>query len=80
MPNSTSPGTHVIHESSDTIAQPRPSTYSARDSGRQKYSGSALLARSGAIVPGPTNAVRMNARLDWMPMKIMKNSPSISNK
>ena len=30
-----------------------PSTYSVREIGRQRYSGRALLLRSGEIKPGP---------------------------
>jgi len=33
-----------------------PNTYSALENGRQKYSGSAPLARSGEISPGPVKA------------------------
>src|SRR5258708_27992489 len=44
----TKPGIHVITERKYTSRLIFPSTYSARVNGRQKYSGSALLARSGA--------------------------------
>src|ERR1700722_14066668 len=56
------PGIHVICESRMANTEDFPSTYSARENGRQKYSGSAPLARSGEIKPGPTNAGNRNAR------------------
>ena len=56
-----------------------PNTYSARENGRQKYNGSAPLARSGEISPGPANAVKRNANTPCTLMKLKKNSLSIEN-
>src|SRR5437016_7767214 len=47
------PGIQVISETSQAMTQNFPSTYSTREKGRQKYSGSALLARSGEMSVGP---------------------------
>src|SRR5215469_18341267 len=60
--NRMTPGIHVISESRTASTADFPSTYSERENGRQKKSGSAPFARSGDTRPGPTNAVRRNAR------------------
>src|SRR5688572_19563859 len=54
-------GSQVIAESNMTNVAALPSTYSAREKGRDRYSGSAPLARSGATRVGPTHAVSRNA-------------------
>src|ERR1700733_418268 len=74
----TSPGTHVICESKIASTEDFPSTYSAREKGRQKYSGNAPLARSGEINPGPANAVNRNASTPCTPMKWKKNRLSMA--
>ena len=51
----------MICESTIANTEAFPSTYSAREKGRQKYNGSAPLARSGEIRPGPVKAVSTNA-------------------
>src|SRR5215831_2875344 len=56
------PGIQVICESRIASTEDLPSTYSAREKGRQKYSGSAPLDKSGEMRPGPANAVIRNAR------------------
>src|SRR5690348_4484151 len=60
--NKTTPGIHVTSESRTASTDDFPNTYSVREKGRQKKSGSAPFARSGDTKPGPTNAVRRNAR------------------
>src|SRR5258708_37504661 len=55
--NRARPGIQVMLESKNTSTLIFPTTYSVRENGRQKYSGSELLARSGATRLGPTNAV-----------------------
>src|SRR5215469_5854292 len=59
--NKTTPGIHVTWERRRASTDDFPNTYSVREKGRQKKSGSAPLARSGDTSPGPTNAVRRNA-------------------
>ena len=54
-----------------------PNTYSTRVKGRQKYKGSALLARSGATNPGPTKAVSSTAMAPWNPQKNWKKAALI---
>src|ERR1700691_3103469 len=56
----TRPGIHVTCESRIASTDDLPTTYSTREKGRQKYSGSAPFATSGEIRPGPENAVRRN--------------------
>src|SRR5438477_4238519 len=76
---STSPGTHVICESRIASTDDLPKTYSALEKGRQKYSGSAPLARSGEIRPGPVKAVRRNANTPCTAMKLKKNLLSMES-
>src|ERR1700722_3909584 len=59
--NKISPGVHVICESRIANTEALPSTYSARENGRQKYKGNAPFAMSGEIKPGPLNAVNTKA-------------------
>src|SRR5579862_4867187 len=73
MMKRTRPGTHVICESRIASTDDFPSTYSARENGRQKYNGSAPLARSGEIRLGPTNAVSRKAKTPCTLMKLKKN-------
>src|SRR5579864_7142953 len=47
IPKRIRPGIQVINDSRYKSAHSLPSTYSAREKGRQKYKGSAPLARSG---------------------------------
>ncbi len=63
------PGIQVICESRIASTEDLPRTYSARENGRQKYRGSAPLARSGEIRPGPANAVKRNASTPCTVMK-----------
>src|ERR1700685_419213 len=77
--NNTSPGIHVISDNTMTRTEALPTTYSARENGRQKYSGSAPLAMSGEINPGPMNAVRIKANTPCTRMKKKKNSLSTLN-
>src|ERR1700732_4700356 len=73
MPKRINPGIQVICESRIASTEDLPSTYSARENGRQKYNGRAPLARSGEIRPGPANAVRRNANTPRTLMKLKKN-------
>src|SRR5258706_11539734 len=59
--NRTNPGIHVICDRTIAKTEALPTTYSARENGRQKYNGSAPLAMSGEIKPGPVKAVSTNA-------------------
>src|SRR5580692_1226824 len=77
MTNRIKPGTQVICDSRIASTDDLPSTYSARENGRQKYRGSAPLARSGEINPGPANAVSKNANTPCTLMKLKKNLLSI---
>src|SRR5882672_6355764 len=67
--NRTNPGTQVISDSKIANTDALPTTYSARENGRQKYKGSAPLAMSGEIRPGPVNAVSTNASTPCTLMK-----------
>src|SRR5579871_6442749 len=73
MTNKMMPGIHVTWESSTASTDDFPNTYSVREKGRQKKSGSAPFARSGDTSPGPTNAVRRNARAPCTLMYRKKN-------
>src|SRR4029077_2804688 len=75
--NRTMPGIHVICDNRIARTDALPATYSARENGRQKYNGSAPFARSGAISPGPVNAVSTNASVPCTFMKKKKNLLSI---
>ncbi len=75
-PNRIRPGIHVTIDSMPTRTVSRASAYVQRVSGRLKYKGSALLARSGAIRPGPASAARKTAKPACTYMKIEKNRPS----
>src|SRR6202041_3624 len=77
IPKRINPGIHVICESRIASTEDLPSRYCARDNGRYKYNGSAPLARSGEIRPGPGNAVKRNASTPCTLMKRKKNSLSI---
>src|SRR5579864_9118928 len=75
----TSPGIQVICESKIASTEDLPITYSARENGRQKYKGSAPLARSGEISPGPAKAVNRNANTPCTLMKLKKNLLSMDS-
>src|ERR1700722_5162978 len=77
--NNTRPGIQVICDNTISKTEDLPSTYSARENGRQKYKGRAPLAMSGEISPGPMNAVRINANTPCTRMKKKKNSLSTLN-
>jgi hypothetical protein len=47
-----------------------PSTYSTRENGLQRYSGSALFARSRETSDGPTKTFRKNAKTPWVTTKL----------
>src|SRR5580704_356952 len=79
MTNRINPGIHVICESKIASTEDLPSTYSARENGRQKYNGSAPLARSGEINPGPAKAVNRNANTPCTLMKLKKNRLSMES-
>src|SRR5579862_501069 len=64
--NRIKPGTQVMNASNSAMTESFPNTYSVRENGRQKYSGSALLVRSPETSPGRTNDVNRNAIPDWM--------------
>src|SRR5258708_9526776 len=51
--NRTNPGIHGISDSRMTHTEALPNTYSSRENGREKSKGSAPLAMSGEISPGP---------------------------
>src|SRR6187402_614014 len=74
-----SPGIHVTHDSRNTTTAILPSTYSTRESGLQRYSGRALLARSREIKGGATITVRMNANAPCTSMNVRKNVLSIGS-
>src|SRR5215472_4196402 len=78
MAKSTRPGIQVISDSKTAKADILPAMYSAREKGRQKYRGSAPLAKSGEIRPGPVKAVRMKASAPCMSMKKKKNRLSMA--
>src|SRR5690349_232667 len=67
------PGTHVISDSRNATTAILPRTYSVRDSGRQRYRGSALLARSRDISGGATITVRINAKPPCTSRNVLKN-------
>src|SRR4029077_2507291 len=79
MANRINPGTHVICDSRIASTDDLPSTYSARENGRQKYSGRAPLARSGEINPGPAKAVNRKANTPCPLKKLKKNLLSIDS-
>src|SRR5215813_3241759 len=74
-----SPGTHVINDASVATTLSLPRTYSWRLKGRLKYSGKALLTRSGETRPGPRNIPRMKVRNVWARNSVRKNVESIEN-
>src|SRR6202035_2533315 len=78
--NKINPGTHVICESKIANTEALPTTYSARENGRQKYNGNAPLARSGEIKPGPLKAVSTKASVPCTVIKVRKNPASILKK
>src|SRR5436190_20389818 len=63
--NTSRPGIHVTIDNTHASTDNLPSTYSSRENGLQKYSGSALLDVSEEISPGPRNVVRRNANVLW---------------
>jgi hypothetical protein len=69
----------VISESSATSTAAFPATYSARERGRDRYSGRAPLTRSGETNTGATHAVRKKARKPWMVSATRKNSGRITS-
>ena len=78
-PNNASTGTQVMADSSANSTSALPATYSARENGRERYSGRAPLTRSGDTSTGATQAVSMKASALWMPSVTRKNRPSMTS-
>jgi hypothetical protein len=70
----TRPGTQVMSERSRASTEALPSTYSARENGRDRKRGSAPLTRSGETSTGATQAVSRKASAPWKISVPMKNS------